>query len=66
MAISGFWFMELNMFTINSGEDVPKATIVRPITILGILNLLAKDEEPSTRKFAPQISGINPNNIINK
>ncbi len=37
------------MFTISSGIEVPKATIVNPITNVGIPNFLASDEEPSTR-----------------
>jgi len=44
----------------NSGADVPKATIVNPITVVGILKFFAKDEAPSTKKSAHFISIINP------
>jgi len=48
------------IFTINSGADVPKATIVRPITISGTFALFAREAEPSTRKSAPFISKRKP------
>ncbi|HPD67466.1 MAG TPA: hypothetical protein PLI27_05250 [Ignavibacteriales bacterium] len=38
-----------NTLTINSGDEVPKPTIVNQITIFGILNLYARLEEPSTK-----------------
>ena len=51
---------EAIMFTANSGEEVPKATTVRPITISGILNLLARADEPSISQPAPLINNTNP------
>ncbi|MEZ4963960.1 MAG: hypothetical protein R2791_01855 [Saprospiraceae bacterium] len=39
--------------TISSGDEVPKATTVRPITRSDILNRLASDDEPSTMILAP-------------
>ena len=44
----------------NSGADVPNATIVRPITAVGIFKFLAKDADPSTKKSAHLISSRNP------
>ena len=44
----------------NSGADVPNATIVKPITAVGIFKFLAKDAEPSTKKSAHLISNTNP------
>ena len=46
--------------TTNSGADVPKATMVKPIARSDTLNFLAKEEAPSTRAFAPKIKQINP------
>ena len=46
-------FSAARMFTISSGKDVPKATIVSPITSVGTRNFLANEEEPSIRKSAP-------------
>ncbi len=57
---------EAKILTISSGADVPKATIVSPITILGILYFFASDEAPSTRMFAPKISGAKPLNNIKR
>lgn len=53
------------IFTTSSGMEVQKDTIVSPMTILEILNLLAMDDAPSTNKSAPLIKMINPktNNI---
>ena len=39
--------------TMNSGKEVPKATIVRPITKGDTLSHLAKSAAPSTKKSAP-------------
>jgi hypothetical protein len=47
-------------FTTSSGAEVPMATTVKPITISETLNLLARDEAPSTRKSAPFMSNANP------
>lgn len=54
------------MFTTSSGAEVPKATIVSPITIFGILNLLAITEAPSTREFAPKTKKMTPTSKITK
>ena len=53
------------IFTTNSGIDVPKDTIVSPITMLDILNFLATEEAPSTKKSAPfiKITNHKTNNI---
>jgi hypothetical protein len=48
------------MLTNNSGVEVPKATTVRPIAIEEILNFLATEEAPFTRKSAPFIRITNP------
>ena len=53
MAISVFPLALAKIFTINSGAEVPKATIVRPITMAEILNFLAIEEAPSIKKSAP-------------
>ncbi len=47
-------------FTINSGEDVPNATIVSPIIRLEIFFLLAMAAAPSTSQLAPKINGMKP------
>ena len=44
--------MAANKPIINSGNDVPKATTVNPITKLETPNFLAKDEELSTIQLA--------------
>jgi len=49
------------ILTNSSGDEVPKATTVRPITKSEIFSLLAIEEEPSTRKSAPFISRTKPN-----
>lgn len=46
--------------TRSSGEDVPNATIVRPITIGDIFSLSDTEDAPETRKSAPLISINNP------
>ena len=56
IAISVFPFMLANILTINSGADVPKATMVRPITMFEIFNFFATDADPLTNKSAPFIS----------
>lgn len=48
------------MFTTSSGAEVPKATIVSPITISEMLNLFAVDEAPETNISAPLIKNTNP------
>lgn len=47
-------------FTTNSGEEVPKATIVNPMTRLEIFFFFATAEAPPTSQLAPKISGIKP------
>jgi hypothetical protein len=44
----------------NSGADVPKATMVKPITVVDIPKLFAKDEAPSTKISAHFISSMKP------
>ena len=51
--------------TTNSGADVPKATIVNPITKSEMLFFLANEEAPSTSQFAPKIKLVKPS-IIKK
>jgi len=50
-------------FTIISGIDVPKATIVNPTVIWEILYFTAIDDEPSTSRSAPFVRKANPNTI---
>jgi hypothetical protein len=61
-ARSEFFSNEAIRFTTSSGVDVPKPTIVRPITIDGIFNRFAREEALSTKRFAPIINGTNPTN----
>lgn len=58
--ISYFPQTEANIFTISSGDDVPKDTIVRPITISGIISFFTRALDPSTGRPAPYIRGIKP------
>ena len=44
---------EDNKLITNSGAEVPRATIVRPITRLEMLNRLATDAAPSVSALAP-------------
>ena len=46
--------------TTNSGAEVPKATIVSPMTNSEILNRFAREEEPVTNQSAPLISKTKP------
>jgi hypothetical protein len=65
MAMSVFpWKLAVRL-TINSGAEVPNATMVSPITKDGTLNLRANELDPSTSIPAPLISRTNPtiNNI---
>jgi len=50
---------ELNEMA-SSGADVPKATIVSPITTVGIFKFFARDDAPSTKKSAHFINTANP------
>ena len=58
--ISAFPLIAALMLTAASGMDVPIATMVRPITICGILNLFAMLEAPSTKKSAPLAKNTKP------
>ena len=53
-------FHEAIMFTTTSGIDVPKATIVMPITSEDTRILTANEEAPLTRKSAPTTRSTNP------
>lgn len=59
-AISLLPFMAAIIFTTNSGADVPKATMVNPITKSGMLRRLANPEAPSTNQLADAISSTKP------
>ena len=48
--------------TASSGKEVPIATMVRPIIMLGTFNAFATEEEPSTKKSAPFNKRTNPTN----
>jgi hypothetical protein len=50
-----------------SGALVPKATIVKPMIMLGIFKVFAIEELPSTKKSAPLIKSMKPrsNKTIN-
>ena len=48
------------MLTTNSGADVPNATIVKPMMIVGMCNLLAIATAPFTIYSAPPINKIKP------
>ena len=50
------------MLTDNSGAEVPIATIVIPTITAGIPNLRAIKDALSTKKSAPFIRNIKPNN----
>ena len=51
---------EATELTTNSGADVPKATIVNPMTKSETLFFFANDDAPSTSQFAPKIKLANP------
>ena len=53
-------FREEVTLTSNSGVEVPKATTVNPMAMFEILNFLATDEAPLTRKSAPFIRIAKP------
>ncbi len=44
---------EAKKLTMNSAWDVPNATIVRPMTMFGMLYRFASDDAPSTSMSAP-------------
>jgi hypothetical protein len=71
-AISFSPFLAATIDVTSSGKDVPTATIVKPITICGILNFIASALAPLIKKSAPLINKTKPiikinilNNIIN-
>jgi len=59
-AMSVFPFRALASDTTSSGAEVPKETMVSPITIGAMRSLVARLDDPSTRKFAPLIRIISP------
>jgi len=59
-AMSALPFRADDTLTVSSGAEVPKATIVRPITMEGIRNRLATDAAPSVRQLAPIKMRSNP------
>jgi hypothetical protein len=58
--ISALPFKAEETLTVSSGVEVPKATIVSPITIEGMLNRLAIDEAPSVNPLAPNKMSTSP------
>ena len=61
-----FFSIDENIFTTSSGEDVPNATSVKPMTIVGIFNFLAIEAEQSTKRFAPIINRTKPIPMIKR
>lgn len=59
-AIPALSFKALVMLTINSGADVPNATIVIPITKGEIFTAFARATAPLTRNSPPKIKTIKP------
>ena len=53
IAISELPFKADTTLTVNSGAEVPNATIVSPITKLEILKRLATEAAPSVKALAP-------------
>ena len=60
IAISLLPLIAAERLTASSGALVPNATIVSPITIVGMCIRFAIDEAPSTKKSAPFTSSTNP------
>lgn len=52
-AMSAFPRALAKMFTTSSGEDVPKATIVRPIKMFERPSFFAREADASTRNAPP-------------
>ena len=63
-AMSELPLMLAKVLTINSGIEVPKATIVKPITKVEMPYFLAIDDEPSISMSAPFNKKMKPK--INK
>ena len=59
-AMSALPFRADDTLTVSSGADVPKATMVSPITMEGIWKRLATDAAPSVRQLAPTKIRSNP------
>lgn len=53
-------FIVANKLTINSGAEVPNATIVRPTTSADTPNRNANEDAPETSQSAPLMSKKNP------
>lgn len=60
-AISLFSLILARRLTISSGIEVPKATIVSPITRLDIPSFFAREDAPRTRISAQPIKIARPN-----
>ena len=58
-------FLEDTIVVTSSGKEVPKATIVNPMSFLGTLKFKAVEEAQSTKISAPLIRKIKPS-INNK
>ena len=66
MAMSALPFRAEDMLTVSSGAEVPKATMVSPMTMDGIWKRLATDVAPSVSPLAPRRMRSSPptrNNI---
>ena len=63
-AISDDPSVAATMFTTNSGAEVPKATIVKPMTRSEILSRLAKPDAPLMSQSAESVSKAKP--MINR
>lgn len=60
MAISALPFSAEEILTLSSGVEVPKPTIVRPMTSEETFSFLAIDAAPSVSPLAPKIISIKP------
>ena len=60
-AISLLPFKAAEILTTNSGNEVPKATMVKPIIKSDTFKRRAITEAPSTNLSAPKIRATNPN-----
>ena len=54
IAMSALPFRADDTLTVSSGAEVPKATMVRPMTMDGMRKRLAMDAAPSVRPLAPK------------
>ena len=62
--IAGAPWMLAKRLTMNSGSEVPKATMVRPMTISGILKRRASATEPSVSLSAPTSTKAAPTMVM--